>query len=103
MYFRFAVALVLVVAISLIGTTLEKRNLELKRVVSRQHYRLEILREQQATLHVAAEQWGAPVRLIDELDPQLLAPAQPELRARPSHIADRHKRQTPPARNRKSP
>jgi len=48
MFFRFGAALVLVVLISLAGTALEKRNLELKRVVSRQSYRLEILQEQHA-------------------------------------------------------
>ena len=58
MFFRFGAALLLVVLISLSGTALEKRNLELKRVVSRQSYRLEILQEQHAAKRVLAQQTG---------------------------------------------
>ena len=68
MFFRFGAALLLVVLISLAGTALEKRNLELKRVVSRQSYRLEILQEQHAAKRVLAQQLGAPSRLVDQLD-----------------------------------
>jgi hypothetical protein len=68
MFFRFGAALVLVVLISLAGTALEKRNLELKRVVSRQSYRLAILQEQHAAKRVLAQQLGAPGRLVDQLE-----------------------------------
>jgi len=68
MFFRFGAALVLVVLISLAGTALEKRNLELKRVVLRQEYQLEILQEQHAAKRVLAQQLGAPNRLLDQLD-----------------------------------
>ncbi|HLJ11788.1 MAG TPA: hypothetical protein VKU82_11395 [Planctomycetaceae bacterium] len=68
MFFRFSSALVLVVLVSLAGTALEKRNLELKRIVSRQQYRLEILLERHGANRVLAQQLGAPSRLIDELD-----------------------------------
>jgi hypothetical protein len=70
MFFRFGTALVLVVLISLVGTALEKKNLELKRAVSRQRYRLEILCEQQAARRVLAQQLGAPNRLVGEIDAQ---------------------------------
>lgn len=83
MFFRFGVALSLVVLISLAGTILEKRNLELKRSVSRQHYRLDILEERYAAQRVEAQRLGAPARLIDELDADLLAPAQPEPPVKP--------------------
>lgn len=83
MFFRFGVALGLIVLISLAGTMLEKRNLELKRAVSRQHYRLDILEERYAAQRVEAQRLGAPSRLIDQLDADLLAPAQPEPPAKP--------------------
>jgi len=38
--FRFVAALTLIVAVSLVGIALEKRELALKRAVSLQHYRL---------------------------------------------------------------
>jgi hypothetical protein len=66
-FFRFGSALVLVVLISLAGTALEKRNLERRRVVSRQQYRLEILLEQHAANRVLAQQLGAPHRLVDKI------------------------------------
>lgn len=78
MFFRFGAALFLVVLISLIGTMLEKRNLELKRAVTRQHYRTQVLEEQRVACRITAQQLGAPARLIDDLDPELLAPAAPE-------------------------
>jgi hypothetical protein len=68
MFFRFGSALVLVVLISLAGTALEKRNLQLKRAISRQHYRREILLEQHSSRRVEAQRLGAPMRLIDTLD-----------------------------------
>jgi hypothetical protein len=67
MFFRFGSALFLVVLISLAGTALEKRNLELRRFVSRQQYRLEILLEQHASNRVLAQQLGAPYRLVDKI------------------------------------
>jgi hypothetical protein len=76
MFFRFGAALVLVVLISLMGTGLEKRNLELKRVVSRQRYQLELLTEQQAAKRVLAQQLGAPHRLVGEIDAQTAAHAK---------------------------
>jgi hypothetical protein len=94
MFFRFASALALVVAISLAGTALEKRNLELKRVVSRQQYRLEILLEQHAANRVLAQQLGAPHRLIDKIDDEAAfpdVPSKPAKAPRPNARATRHK------------
>lgn len=68
MFFRFGSAIVLVVLISLAGTALEKRNLQLKRAVSRQHYRLEVLLEQHAARRVEAQRLGAPIRLVQTVD-----------------------------------
>ena len=67
---------------SLAGTTLEKRSLEVRRAVSRQYYRLEILQEQRAGKRVLAQQLGAPNRLLGRLDEaaqqdQAAKPAKP--------------------------
>jgi len=100
MFFRFGSALILVVLISLAGTALEKRNLELRRVVSRQHYRLEILLEQHASNRVLAQQLGAPHRLIDKIgaDPDSREKtAQPAKSMRSGGSRTRNKSQ-PPAR-----
>lgn len=97
-FFRFGAALVLVVLISLAGTALEKRNLELRRVVSRQQYRLEVLLEQHAANRVLAQQLGAPSRLVEQADSDAAAPANSSKSAKPERAAahnPRHK--SPPA------
>jgi len=68
MYFRFSSAVVLVVLISAAGIFLEKQRLALDRRVSRQQYRLDVLRDRQARLRLQTEQLGAPVRTIDALE-----------------------------------
>ncbi len=97
MFFRFGVGLLLVVLTSLAGTTLEKRNLELKRAVSRQYYRLERLQEQHAGKRVLAQQLGAPNRLVGQFD-DTLAPDQPAKPTKPDRSPNRksrHKSQPP--------
>jgi hypothetical protein len=92
MFFRFGVALVLVVLISLAGTALEKRNLELRRVVSRQSYQLEILQEQHAAKRVLAQQLGAPSRLVDQLDAEAANSEKPAQPVKPGRSRDRKPR-----------
>ena len=65
MYFRFCSGLLLVVLISLGGVALEKRCLELRRSVSRQRYRLDVLLERHAASRVQALQLGAPLKLLE--------------------------------------
>lgn len=67
MFFRFGSAVVLVVLVALAGTALEKQNLALRRQLSRQHYRRDVLLEQHARLRLHAQQLGAPIRLLDAL------------------------------------
>jgi hypothetical protein len=95
MFFRFGVGLLLVVLTSLAGTTLEKRNLELKRAVSRQYYRLERLQELHAGKRVLAQQLGAPNRLVGHLDDPLPTEksAKPAKADRPPNRKPRHKAQ----------
>jgi hypothetical protein len=92
MFFRFGAAIVLVVLISLTGTAFEKRNLELKRVVSRQSYRLEILQEQHAAKRVLAQQLGAPSRLVDQLDADAANSEKSARPAKPDRSRDRKTR-----------
>lgn len=68
MYFRFASAVILVVLVSLAGVAIEKRTLESRREVSRQYYRLEVLRDAHAGLRLRTQKLGAPVRLIEEIE-----------------------------------
>lgn len=67
MLFRFGSAIALVVLVSLIGTSLEKRNLELRRETSAQRFRIDALRERHAAFRARTEQLGAPARLLDDL------------------------------------
>jgi hypothetical protein len=78
MYFRFASAIALVVAISLAGVALEKKNLDLRREVSRQHYRTEVLQDRLARLRLRAQQLGAPVRSVESLESGALQLTRPE-------------------------
>jgi len=64
MFFRFGAAVVLIVVIALCGIALEKRSLELRRVISQQVYRTEQLHEQRARLRTRCQQLGAPSRLL---------------------------------------
>ena len=79
MFFRFGSAIVLVVLVSLAGIALEKRNLEFRRQVSRQHYRTDVLLEAHAKLRLWTQQMGAPVRFIDSLENGEMDLRQPEL------------------------
>ena len=67
MFFRFGCAVVLVVSIALAGIALEKRNLQLRRALSRQHYRTETLAEVHARLRLRTEQLGAPPQTFQAL------------------------------------
>lgn len=68
MFYRFGGALVLLVLIALGGIAIEKRNLTLRRAVSHQKFRQEVLLEEHAVHRLKAQQLGAPGRLIDDLD-----------------------------------
>lgn len=100
MFFRFGAALAMVVAISLAGTALEKRNLELKRAATRQHYRLQVLEEQYLAQRVVAQQLGAPSRLMGDIDAELLAPAKPEKPKRPARPSKPKARRNSPVAGR---
>lgn len=78
MFFRFGSAIVLVVLISLAGVALEKQNLELRREVSRQHFRMDVLLDTHAKMRLRTQQLGAPVRMIERLEEGTLELRRPE-------------------------
>ena len=78
MFFRFSSAVVLVVLVSLAGIAIEKQNLELRRSLSRQRYRMDVLHEAHARLRVRTQELGAPARLIDSVDRGELEQRPPE-------------------------
>lgn len=67
MYFRFGVALLLVVAISVAGVAIEKMTLATKRDMSRQQYRLEVLRDEHARMRLRTQELGAPTRMVKSI------------------------------------
>lgn len=68
MFFRFGVALCLIVLIALWGTSLEKQNLELKRAISQQRYRRDALIDLKSRLRLEAQRLGTPARLMETMD-----------------------------------
>lgn len=68
MFFRFGGAIVLVVLTALAGIALQKRILDVRRAVSRQHYHMETLRSWHAKLRLETQQHGAPARVIESLE-----------------------------------
>ena len=64
MFVRFAGAVVVIALIALAGIRLEQRNLELRRAVGLQHYRLEVLERRHALHRLKywneAETWSTP-------------------------------------------
>ena len=68
-FFRFISAIVLVVFVSMGGVLLEKRILELRRDISRQQYRTDILLDRHTSLRLRTQQLSAPGR-ISERDGQ---------------------------------
>ena len=64
MLFRFASALLLVVAVSMTGVVLEKQTLKLRRLVSRQYYQTDLLLELHAQRRLKIQQLTAASQLI---------------------------------------
>jgi hypothetical protein len=66
MFFRFAAALMLVVAVSMAQIGLEKQSLRLRRSVSRQYYQMDELLELHAQLRLDIQQLSAPSHFLAE-------------------------------------
>lgn len=86
MFFRFGSAVVLVVVTSLLGILVEKQNLTLRRDLSSQHYRMDVLQEEHALLRLRSQQLAAIERLfatVEETNSVLTAVRSEPLRKRP--------------------
>ncbi len=68
MYFRFGAAVVLAVLVAVAGIAIEKRCLTLRRALTREHYRYEVLRDLYARQRLQTQQLGAPARLFEALE-----------------------------------
>lgn len=79
MFFRFGSALILVVVTSLLGIVVEKQNLTLRREISRQHYRMDVLQEEHARLRLRSQQLAAVERLFATIEDEEsgLVPSEP--------------------------
>ncbi len=64
MFFRFAAALMLVVAVSMAQVGLEKQSLRLRRQVSRQYYQMDELLELHAQLRLDIQKLSAPSHYV---------------------------------------
>jgi hypothetical protein len=62
-FFRFAAAIAMIVAMGLTATALEKHNLELNRTIAHRQYRLELLREREARLRAEVQGLATPAAL----------------------------------------
>jgi hypothetical protein len=67
MYFRFGAAVVLAVLVAVSGIAIEKRCLMLRRALSRDRYRYEVLCDLYARQRLQTQQLGAPARLLEAL------------------------------------
>ena len=68
MFFRFGSAVLLVVVMSLLGIAIEKENLDLRREISRQHYRMDVLQEEHARLRLRSQELAGIERLSEMVD-----------------------------------
>jgi len=68
MLFRFGSAILLAVAVSLIGIALEKESLKLKRQVSHQHLQLEVLINAHAKMKLATQRASSPRKVLNSIE-----------------------------------
>lgn len=92
MFFRFGSAVCVVVLISLTGIAIEKRSLELRRELSRQHYQMDILRDQHARLRLQSQELATIERLfqtVERTESGLTLPEKPRVDPHGSDSANR--------------
>jgi hypothetical protein len=68
MYFRFAAAVVLAALIAVAGVAIEKRCLALRRALTRERYRYDVLSDLYARQRLRTQQLGAPARLFESIE-----------------------------------
>ena len=97
MFFRFGAGLFLVVLVSLLGIAIEKRNLDLRRDLSRQHYRMDVLRDEHARLRLKCQQLAAVDRQFQLIDEEGAELSQPDVPAAPSSAGNAKQQDEPAA------
>lgn len=78
MYFRFGVALAIVIAVSICGVMIENENQRLKQQITQQQFRQDLLVQQVAAARLESQQLGAPPRLIQAVEEGRIALPAPE-------------------------
>ena len=68
MFFRFGSVLSLIVLVALTGTAIEKQILQLKRAITHQQYRLDVLLDSHVRLRLEAQRLGTPASLLGPLE-----------------------------------
>jgi hypothetical protein len=68
MFFRFGSAVLLVVLISLVGIAIEKQNLQHRRELSRQHFQMDVLRDEHTRLRLRCQSLASIERLFETID-----------------------------------
>lgn len=71
MYFRFGATIILAVLVAMTGVLLEKRTLDLRREITRQYYRTDVLLESYARLRLRTQQLAAPIRVIESIEDEV--------------------------------
>lgn len=77
MFFRFGVAVLVVVAVSLYGTALESEILAMKRQIIRQRYRIDVATQSLAQLRLDVQMASSPVHLLPRLEQGELMAVKP--------------------------
>ena len=85
----------LAVLVSMAGVALEKQTLELRREVTRQYYRSDILLEQYARLRLKTQQLSAPHHVLDLLEDDAETALKSFQRPRQSIISRSEERPSP--------
>ena len=57
-----------VVLLSLAGIAVERRNLDFRREISRQHYRMDVLKDEHARLRLRSQKLSAMDRLVETIE-----------------------------------
>ena len=68
MYFRFGVALTIVIAVSICGVMIENENLRLKQQITQQQFRQDLLAQKIASARVESQQLGASPHILQAVE-----------------------------------
>lgn len=90
MYFRFGAGILLIVAVSVTGIAIDKSTMDVRRDITQQHFRMEVLRDEQGKLRLQTQQLRSPKRMIESIEAGDLAVRRPPHSAR--NVSQKSKR-----------